>query len=246
MDEFEFIEYIRKQIKIFTPAVLGVGDDCAVLEGLTGDKELLISCDLLTEGVHFEIEWATPEQLGKKSVAVCLSDVAAMGGKPLALVSAVSIPPQKTEILSDLFEGIKKECQQYQVNLVGGDTSKAKDFLTICNTVIGEVSKSQFICRKGAREGDYIYCTDFIGDRGLGLEILLKKSRIENLGKTDRRMLIQKYVQPIPRIDTGLKLRELKGITAMIDISDGLLQDLNHILQSSQVSGIPLAISFSN
>jgi thiamine-monophosphate kinase len=176
--------------------------------------------------------------LGQKSVAVNLSDIAAMGGKPLALFCAVAVPREKKFILRPLAQGIRKACEAYRVDFLGGDTNQAQEHLTICHTVLGEVPAGKYLRRQGAKKDDLIFCTGTIGDHGLGLEILKHPQEFPQLSPAERERLVHGFLSPTPRVEMGQHLQKIDGITSVIDISDGLLQDLGHILSASQVSAV--------
>lgn len=228
MGEFDLIErYFKRPAR---NAALGVGDDCALLQTAPG-TQLAISTDMLVEGRHF-LPTVDPGRLGHKALAVNLSDLAACGAKPLAFTLALALPRADEAWLAPFSQGLLALADAHGCELIGGDTTQGP--LNICITVFGEVpvahGRSQALLRSGARAGDDLYVSGTLGDARLALEVLrgtvavsapvfaLARSRLE---------------QPMPRIALGLALRGIA--TAAIDVSDGLLGDLGHILQQSGV-----------
>jgi thiamine-monophosphate kinase len=234
MGEFELIRHFFTRP---TPrAVLGVGDDCALLQPGPG-MQLAISTDMLVAGRHFFAD-TDPRRLGHKALAVNLSDLAACGAKPLAFTLALSLPTADAAWLQPFAKGLLALADENSCELVGGDTTQGP--LNICITVFGEVPAgppqraglpaTQALLRGGARAGDDIYVSGTLGDARLALEALQGHIELpEDLLATARLRL----EQPTPRIALGLALRGVA--TAAADISDGLLGDLGHILQRSGV-----------
>ncbi|MFH0840330.1 MAG: thiamine-phosphate kinase [Candidatus Omnitrophota bacterium] len=202
------INRIQKLAK-WKRAVLGIGDDCAVINH-TKDKYLLLTIDMLIEGVHFDLENAGPKRVGRKALAVSLSDIAAMGGVPKYCLVSVGLPPNMpVKVVDDFYAGFLKLAKEYGVELIGGDTNRAERF--ICDVcVVGEVEKRRLVKRSGAKIGDNIYVTGRLGGS-----------------------IKSKQYDFIPRLkEARLLVRNFK-INAMIDISDGLSSDLRHIAESS-------------
>ena len=203
---------------------LGIGDDCALLK-VDPAEEIAITSDMLVSGRHF-FEDANPEWLGWKVLAVNLSDLAAMGAKPLGFTLALALPNPNSAWLEAFSKGLFAVASQYYCPLVGGDTTAGP--LNICITAFGVIPKEKAIRRSGAREGDDIWVSGFVGDARLTLaalrhEITLSKPDLE---KTQAHMY-----QPTPRVELGIALREIAN--SALDISDGLLGDLRHILKQS-------------
>jgi thiamine-monophosphate kinase len=203
---------------------LGIGDDCALLK-VDPVEEIAITSDMLVSRRHF-FQDANPEWLGWKALAVNLSDLAAMGAKPLGFTLALALPEPNSAWLEAFSKGLFAIASQYGCPLVGGDTTAGP--LNICITAFGSVPKEKAIRRSGAREGDDIWVSGFVGDARLNLaalrhEITLSKSDLET---TQARMH-----QPTPRVELGIALREIAN--SALDISDGLLGDLRHILKQS-------------
>ena len=224
MLEFELIE--RFFTRPARRAALGVGDDCALLTPTPG-MQLAVSSDMLVEGRHF-LPTVDPVALGHKALAVNLSDLAACGARPLAFTLALALPAADPAWLEPFARGLLALADAHDCELIGGDTTKGP--LNICITVFGEVPAGQALLRSGASEGDDLYVSGTVGDARLALEVFrgtlsvpqevfaLARSRME---------------QPTPRVALGLALRGVAS--AAIDVSDGLLGDLGHILQRSAV-----------
>jgi thiamine-monophosphate kinase len=220
--EFELIHrYFTREVK---RAKLGVGDDCALLTVSQG-QELAVSTDMLVAGVHFLAD-ARPDWLGHKALAVNLSDLAAMGAAPRWATLALALPAADENWLDQFSRGFFALANTYDVELVGGDTTEGS--LNICITVGGEIPAGLALRRDGAQAGDDIWVTGTIGDAALALASL--KGEIE-LRTTDALRLTDRLHKPQPRIEAGIALRGLAH--AAIDISDGLAQDLGHILERS-------------
>lgn len=227
--EFGLIKRIRKWIKTSNPDIIcGIGDDVAIVE--MGKKVMMITTDILIEGIHFNMSWIDPYRLGKKSLAVNLSDIAAMGGIPKYFLISMGIPKRlPISFISLFYRSLRREARRFKMDLIGGNTSLSqKIVINIC--LIGEGDKENIILRNGAKPGDDLYVSGTIGDSALGLRILQTKD-LKDKPKT----LIEKQLSPQPRIQLGQSLARNHLASAMIDISDGLLIDTKHILEESQV-----------
>ena len=228
MGEFDLIE---RYFKRPTPnAVLGVGDDCALLQPSPG-TQLAISSDMLVEGRHF-LSTVNPGALGHKALAVNLSDLAACGAKPLAFTLALALPHASEAWLAPFSQGLLALADAHGCELIGGDTTQGP--LNICITVFGEVpvvnGRSQALLRSGARAGDDLYVSGTVGDARLALEVFRGTISVPAPVFEAARLRLE---QPTPRVALGQALRGLA--TAAIDVSDGLLGDLGHILKQSGV-----------
>ena len=228
MGEFDLIErYFKRPAR---QAVLGVGDDCALVQPAPGTL-LAISTDMLVEGRHF-VSTVDPRKLGHKALAVNLSDLAACGARPLAFTLALALPRADEAWLAPFSRGLLALADAHGCELVGGDTTQGP--LNICITVFGEVplvqGRSQAHLRSGARAGDDLYVSGTLGDARLALEVLRGRVSVPEPVFEAARLRME---QPMPRVALGLALRGIA--TAAIDVSDGLLGDLGHILQKSGV-----------
>lgn len=224
MGEFELIRKFFQRPVHRSP--LGVGDDCALLAPAPG-MQLAVSTDMLVEGRHFFAD-VNPQLLGHKALAVNLSDLAASGAKPLAFTLALSLPRADAAWCQAFADGLFALAEQHQCELVGGDTTQGP--LTICITVFGEVPAGQALLRSGAQVHDDIWVSGSLGDARIALDALLRQHALPPAVLAQAR---QRLEQPTPRVALGLALRGIA--TSCLDISDGLLGDLNHILEASRV-----------
>lgn len=241
--EFGLIGRLRKAVGENRDVVLGIGDDCAVTEVPAGHR-LLTTTDLLIEGIHFRRDWTDLRQLGRKSVSVNVSDLAAMGGTPRHLSLGLGLPPDLTvEDFDHFMNGFLAAAADYQAALIGGDLSRSPGPLVIAVTAQGVVDNSRHVPRSGARPGDAVYLSGTLGDSALALHLLQK-------GEQPDPSLVRRLHDPEAKVALGEALAA-KGLpSAMIDISDGLLADLGHILESSnagahiQAAALPLSHPF--
>ncbi len=230
--EFGLIARIAKYFKQdLKPGVTGIGDDCAIIP-FNNEHALLITTDMLIEDQHFIKERITPFELGYKSIAVNLSDIAAMGGTPEYAFLSVGIP-QSTEIkwLDEFFRGIKELCASSNTYLLGGDTTKSESNLIINIAVTGRARMDKIKKRSTAKTGDIICVTDFVGDSGGGLKALLKNLPSDK----DIKYLVNRHHMPVPSLQEGQWLSDFPGVHAMIDVSDGIESDIHRIMESSGV-----------
>jgi thiamine-monophosphate kinase len=230
--EFGLIHRIRKGITSSDPALVqGIGDDVAVVEvGQRGTKALLVTTDILIEDIHFDLSWTDPSQLGRKALAVNLSDIASTGGIPKYFLISLGLPKNLSlSFISSFYRGLKKEAKRFRVELIGGDTSLSnKIVINIC--LLGEGRRKDLLFRRGARVSDDLFVSGTLGDAALGLRILQKKGKIKGAEG-----LIRKHLSPCPRVELGQAIAKRHWATAMIDVSDGLLIDTSHLLQESGV-----------
>ena len=226
MGEFDLIKryFLRKSLQ--NDVILSVGDDCAITSIPTG-YQLAITTDTLVEGTHF-LPSISPADLAYKSVAVNLSDLAAMGATPAWVSLALTMPEIKEAWLAEFSQSLFAILDRYGVSLIGGDTTKGS--LSITLTAQGFLPENQGLFRHQAKVGDWIFVSGFLGDSAAGLDLLLQNRKIEN--ESDR-YFIQRHLHPTPRVELGLALRAFS--CCALDISDGLLADLGHILERSQV-----------
>ncbi|MBL0729475.1 thiamine-phosphate kinase [Piscinibacter sp. HJYY11] len=224
LGEFDLIgKYFTRPVQ---RVALGVGDDCALLQPAPG-MQLAVSSDMLVEGRHF-LSTVAPERLGHKALAVNLSDLAACGARPLAFTLALSMPRVDDRFLEGFSRGLLTLADAHGCELAGGDTTQGA--LTLCITVFGEVPPGQALLRSGARAGDDLYVSGQVGDARLALEAFRGTVALGGDHFEQVRVAME---QPQPRVALGLALRGIAS--SAIDVSDGLLGDLGHILQRSQV-----------
>jgi thiamine-monophosphate kinase len=225
--EFDLIaRYFTRPTRSTGVVQLGVGDDCALIAP-PANESLAVSTDMLVEGRHF-LPDADPESLGHKALAVNLSDLAAMGARPLGFSLALALPSADETWLASFARGLFALADTEQIELIGGDTTRGP--LTICITVFGSIPIDQALRRDGARANDDIWVSGSLGDARLGLDVLMRQRK---LSETDSAIALQRLHRPSPRVSLGLALRGVAS--AAIDISDGLIGDLGHILQRSSV-----------
>jgi len=242
LGEFGLIEHLTNDIKIKnTSTIKGIGDDAAILS--YGDKHVVITTDLLVEGIHFDLVYTPLKHLGYKAVTVNLSDVYAMNAIPKQITVAIAVSGKfSVEALDQLYEGIKKACENYDVDLVGGDTVSSLTGLTISVTAIGEVDKGKAVQRNSAKVGNLVCMTGDVGAAYAGLQILKREKEVFLVNPNSQPdMSGYDYVlerQLKPECQKGVIAKMMKmGIipTAMIDISDGLSSEIIHICKQSGV-----------
>ena len=229
--EFEFIQNIKKKY-----GLKHVGDDCAVLP--KDDKsDLVITADMLVEGIDFRLDWTTPEFLGHKALAVSLSDIAAMGATPKWAMLSIGIPENiwKTDFADKFYEGWFSLAEKFGVELVGGDVSKTPDKIVIDCMVGGEVAAGNAVFRSTARPGDGIFVSGSLGGAAGGLSLRESGKRFDENAPEPTQNLILRQLQPQPRIELAGMLRSRNLASSMIDISDGFSSDLAHLCDASGV-----------
>ncbi len=235
LGEFGFIERFSEKFNTLLPtASIGIGDDCAVISA-NELEDYVITTDMLIEGVHFLKDKITSFELGYKSLAVNLSDIAAMGAKPVASFLSLGIPTTtQVENLDAFMEGYHSLSEKHNLPLMGGDTTKSLKHLAINVCVIGRCQKGEARLRSMAKVGDLICVTGNLGDSAGGLQVLLQELEDSECNKT----LVKRHHTPTPRIDEGIWLTKYDAVRAMMDISDGISSDLQHILTSSKKGAI--------
>lgn len=242
LGEFGLINHLTQDITLKNQSTLkGVGDDAAVLE--YADKQVLVTTDLLLEGVHFDLTYVPLKHLGYKSAVVNFSDIYAMNGQPKQITVSLGISKRfSIEDLEELYSGIRLACDVYGVDLIGGDTSASLTGLSISITCIGEGEKGKIVYRNGAKETDLICVSGDLGAAYMGLQLLEREKKVFQ-GEKDftpdfsgKEYLLERQLKPEARKDVIEMLRN-NGIlpTAMMDISDGLSSELLHISKQSHV-----------
>lgn len=245
LGEFGLIEQLTKNFEIKNPTTQkGVGDDCAVLNySARPDMRALVTTDVLLEGIHFDLTYTPLRHLGYKAAVVNFSDVYAMNGEPKQITVSLGISKRFTvEHISELYAGIRLACEQYGVDLVGGDTSASVTGLIISITCIGEGEEGKIVYRGGASDTDLVCVSGDLGAAYMGLQ-LLEREREAGAGQKDfqpdfsgREYILERQLKPEARRDVIAELKQL-GIqpTAMMDVSDGLSSELLHICKDSNV-----------
>jgi thiamine-monophosphate kinase len=242
LGEFGLIDRIRQQFTLVNASSLaGIGDDAAVID--IGDECLLVSTDMLVEGIHFDLAYTPIHHLGYKAVAINVSDIAAMNGKAEQITVSIALSNRfSIEAVDGLYAGIKTACENYKVDLVGGDTTSSSSGLVVSVTVLGRAKKEQITYRNGAKPNDIICVTGDLGAALAGLQVL---EREKEVFLTNPKMqpdlekyqyLVGRQLKPEARTDIIFDLEEA-GVkpNAMIDVSDGLASELFHIAKDSQV-----------
>jgi len=233
-DEFELIRGIQGVLgRPSRRVILGIGDDAAVVKPPKGN--LVATVDTMVEGVHFDLAYTTPQELGYKALAVNLSDMAAMGATPLYALVSVGLQQSTTEhFVGELYQGIRKLAKRFDVDIIGGNTVQSPTATVIDISLIGEASKT-FITRSGARVGDLIAVTGPLGESAAGLNCLKRLGR-QNLDRL--KGLVNAHLMPEPRVKEALALVKTGAVTSMIDISDGFARDLHHLTGQSKVGAL--------
>ena len=242
LGEFGLIEHLTKDFQRRNPTTkVGIGDDAAVL--MYGDAPIVVSTDLLVEGIHFDPIYSPLKHLGYKAIIVNLSDIYAMNARPHQVTVSIAISSKYTvEALDELYAGIKEACRIYGVDLVGGDTTSSPRGMTISVTAIGTVQEEKITYRSGAKKGDILCVTGNLGGAYLGLQILEREKQLylDNPGiqpdLEEQKYVLERQLKPEARKDMIEHFDKAQLIpTAMIDISDGLASDLMHICKASGV-----------
>lgn len=241
LGEFGLIERLTKKIKLFNDnTLLGPGDDAAIINS---SKEILVSSDMLVEGIHFDMAFTPLKHLGYKSVIVNISDIYAMNGIPKQITVGLAISSKYTlEAIEEFYDGILLACEKYKIDVIGGDITSCINGLTISITAIGEAMKNEIVKRSGAKENDLLITTGDLGGAYMGLNVLQREKEV---WKSNPNMqpeldnfnyILERQLKPEARRDVIEFLKKCDVIpTSMIDISDGLASEVFHICKSSNV-----------
>jgi len=231
LGEFGLIKRITRRAIVRPERVVkGIGDDAAVFHP-PQDQPMLLTTDLLVEQIHFRREAISGKRLGFKSLAVNLSDIAAMGGAPLDAFVSIAIPADcPLAYIDAVYAGLRELADQFGVNILGGDTTGSKKDLIINIAVTGTVDPDHLLLRDGARPGDLVYVTGFVGDSRAGLQVILEELELSDTALVK---LYDRHCKPLPHIEEGRFLARSTAVTAAIDVSDGVASDLGHIISRS-------------
>jgi thiamine-monophosphate kinase len=234
----------RLPVTVSSSLITGIGDDAAVFRNTAG-KETVITADLLVEDIDFRRTTTPPYLLGHKSLAVSLSDVAAMGARPLWSMISIGVPEDvwQTDFVERLYDGVLDLANRYGVQLIGGDTSRTTENIVIDSIVAGEATAGMSVLRTGARVGDQIFVTGSLGAAAAGLRLIERGAHLaeQNLGDEDSQKLdhiLLRQLRPEPRVGWGIVLGEERLASSMIDLSDGLSSDLNRVCTASSVGAL--------
>lgn len=236
MNERELIEHIRQLAGGGAAGLLlGIGDDCAVIEK-NSETAWLLTMDTLIESVHFRRDWHPPELLGRKTVAVNVSDIAAMGGRPLFALLSLGLPADfSQDWVKQFSQGLAEACREYGCLLIGGDTVCSPERISLTLTVIGEMRKERVLYRHGAQPGDTVFVSGPLGWSAAGLALLQAEKTLTD--EKWRRLLLA-HLNPQPRIALGQFLAASGLVHAMMDMSDGLATDLAQLCKASRVGAV--------
>ncbi|MCG6918122.1 MAG: thiamine-phosphate kinase [Deltaproteobacteria bacterium] len=232
--EIGFIKRIESGCLVRDKKVIrGIGDDCCVFKA-SGRMAILLTTDMLVEKIHFLLGSISPYELGRKSLAVNLSDIAAMGGTPREAVISIAIPDTvDLAILDGVYDGMKSMAKEFEVNILGGDTTSSPEHLVINVALVGEAAEDEILYRSGAGEGEVIFLTGPVGSSAAGLDLILKGREIQGW-----EALIEAHHNPYPHIEAGRIIASTKKANSLIDVSDGVAADLGHICTESGLGAI--------
>lgn len=246
--EFDFIASLRQRVTASglknESLLAGIGDDAAVFRSSAG-KETVVTADLLVEDIDFRRTTTPPFLLGHKALAVSLSDIAAMGARPLWSLISIGVPEDvwQTKFVDQFYDGLLELANHYGVQLIGGDTSRTNESIVIDSVVAGECAAARAVMRSGASPGDQIFVTGSLGAAAAGLRLIERGAHLaeQNLADEDSQKLdhvLIRHLRPEPRVGWGIVLGEERLATAMIDLSDGLSSDLTRLCDASGVGAL--------
>ena len=243
LGEFGLIDHLTQNFKSKVPTTeRGVGDDAAVIS-ISKSEALLLSTDMLVEGVHFNLMYMPLKHLGYKAVAINVSDICAMNGAAEQITVSLAVSNRfPVEALEELYDGIRTACLHYNIDLVGGDTTSSLSGLTISVSVVGRATKKSIVYRSGAKENDLLVCTGDLGAAYMGLQVLEREKEVYNANPDiqpdldGHDYIIERQLKPEARVDVIGFLKELDVVpTSMIDISDGLASEIMHLCKESKL-----------
>ena len=243
--EDDFINTLRERVASKSQSLIaGIGDDAAVFRSTAG-KDNVITADLLVEDIDFRRTTTPPYLLGHKALAVSLSDIAAMGSRPLWSMISIGVPAEvwETDFVENLYDGVLNLANRYGVQLIGGDTSRTTENIVIDSIVAGECAAGTSVMRTGASPGDQIFVTGSLGAAAAGLRLIERGAHLaeQNLGDDDSQKLdhiLLRQLRPEPRVGWGIVLGDERLATSMIDLSDGLSSDLNRLCEVGGVGAL--------
>lgn len=240
--EFGFIEILRSRFgrsDLTSDVVIGIGDDVAVID-YKGSEYLLATCDVQISDIHFPLDLIPPYDLGCRVVEVNASDIAAKGGSPKWALVGLNVPSRTSlKFLEELYSGINDALIRVGASLVGGNCARTKKEIVIDLFLIGTVSKTHLVKRKGAKVGDVIFVTGTLGRARAGLEVVLgNREKMVELDENTLKLARQFFFRPVARVQEGQILAGSGYVTSMIDVSDGFLQDLGHIARENRLNAV--------
>ncbi|MDN4075835.1 thiamine-phosphate kinase [Fictibacillus terranigra] len=233
-DEFEWIKTISPASHKQSSLILGIGDDAALIKGSALDQ--IVCLDTMVEGVHFTKATLTPFHIGHKALAANISDIAAMGGIPLFYLVSISIPAGwDEEELSRIYKGMAALAEEYEMDLIGGDTVSTTGPLVLSVTVLGQVEQGRKLLRSNAEPDDLVFVSGPVGDSAAGLSLLLERSHQGKFSKEES-LLVKEHQLPLPHVEAGRILAKSDRRVALNDISDGVASEAHEIAEASGVS----------